>query len=478
MSLVNDLLIEVDRREAEAHGAATSPLEGLAPTAGLRARRAPGRAALVGLAGVVVLALGGLALSGLVTPSAPTPGAEELPAVAAARTPSDIAPRIPMQLAPALAPAPTAAAPAPAGRPEREAARVSVVSRPTSIRALSVVPLDVGVARLVLEADGLLTWRLAPGDAGRRLVVDLEAAIDADPIPARALEGTSIRSVETHQGDGTTRLALAFDAPIRARGSLAEASGRSRLTIDLEAGGPAPPGETAFPTHPVRGAYAEPPPPDAARAPASLSIAPSRDEQGRRVLEQAERRAAEAVDHARFARNEGDLAGARRHYEAALAAVPGHRAAVHELAGVHLELGRPDDAIRLVRGLRREAPEDASLAMLHARLFAEIGNLDTAVELLERSGHNLTQAPELHAMTAAYLQRAGRHAHAAERYETLLRRYPGRSAWWMGLGISLEALGREVEALDVYRIAIQLGELPAKSRRWVSARVEALSAEG
>ena len=48
----------------------------------------------------------------------------------------------------------------------------------------------------------------------------------------------------------------------------------------------------------------------------------------------------------------------------------------------------------------------------------------------------------------------------------------------MGLAISLEALERDTEATDAYRIAMQIGDMSPKTRRWISARVEKLQTEG
>ncbi len=59
-------------------------------------------------------------------------------------------------------------------------------------------------------------------------------------------------------------------------------------------------------------------------------------------------------------------------------------------------------------------------------------------------------------------------------YGKLLRRFPEESRSWMGLGISLEAVGRRDEARDVYRISLQVGELPRETRRWIGTRLVAL----
>jgi len=109
--------------------------------------------------------------------------------------------------------------------------------------------------------------------------------------------------------------------------------------------------------------------------------------------------------------------------------------------------------------------------MLEARLVAGTGDLDAAIRILDAAGFDPTFAPEVHALASAYLQRTGRHERAIERYEAILRRRPNESRWWMGLGISLEAMNRKTEALNAYRVAMRVGGLPDQTRHWVSARI-------
>ena len=132
---------------------------------------------------------------------------------------------------------------------------------------------------------------------------------------------------------------------------------------------------------------------------------------------------------------------------------------------------RLPEALDFIRKARRTEPTESGFAMLEARLVAGTGDFDAAIRILDEAGFDPTLAPEVHALASAYLQRTGRHERAIERYETILRRHPTESRWWMGLGISLEAMNQKTEALNAYRVAMRAGNLPGRSRHWVSARI-------
>ena len=50
-------------------------------------------------------------------------------------------------------------------------------------------------------------------------------------------------------------------------------------------------------------------------------------------------------------------------------------------------------------------------------------------------------------------QSAGQHTEARENYAAALRRSPGNSTWWIGLGISLAADGRAESARESFFLA-------------------------
>lgn len=403
----------------------------------------------------------------------------------------------------------------------------SVLERPPTIQHIDVEHAE-GRTRLTIASDARARFQIERRDEARLVDITVDAATQDDPTAALDLVGTPIRSLRTRSLPRRTVLTLTLDTPQRIRTRWTQGRGDSTLVIELEglsdAGesassdrssslrtqervrDDAPPAHSSYAV--VRDAEAdiwheEKTARDVTRAdngytredswndidpllaetetlaaPAALLIERSAADRLRTDREQTERRADESIRNARLAHSGGDLTQAVSHYLRALDTLPGHRRAIFEVSPLLVELGRLDDAIALVRLARERAPEEAGLTMLHAQLVERTGDVTGAILVLERAAPNPADAPEIHALAAAYLQQTGEHELAIDRYETLLRRHPGQSRWWMGLGISFEAAGREADALDVYRIAMQVGELSAQSRRWVAARVQDLSEEG
>ena len=104
----------------------------------------------------------------------------------------------------------------------------------------------------------------------------------------------------------------------------------------------------------------------------------------------------------------------------------------------------------------------------------EQDDLEGALTLLEtRAGD-----AEADALRAALYQRQERHVEAGDLYSTLVGRDASRPTWWMGLGLSLEALGHHRRAVAAYRKASALGPLDGAARAWLGERIAALTRQG
>jgi len=82
--------------------------------------------------------------------------------------------------------------------------------------------------------------------------------------------------------------------------------------------------------------------------------------------------------------------------------------------------------------------------------------------------------PEFHVLRGTLLQRLGRHAEAAEAYQTALQARSSIPQAWVGLGISLEALQRRPEAADAFRRALLAGPVSAEVKTFTEQRIRAL----
>ena len=158
----------------------------------------------------------------------------------------------------------------------------------------------------------------------------------------------------------------------------------------------------------------------------------------------------------------------------ALAFDPHHHPAREALASILLRLDRGEEAEALLDDGLMLKSAYAPFAKLKARALAMRGAVPEALELLGPLQTRSAEDPEYHALMAALHQRQGEHAEALTYYRRVLRWQSDKAVWWMGLGISLESESRPQEALAAYRAASVLGGLGEDSRRYIGERIAAL----
>ena len=316
---------------------------------------------------------------------------------------------------------------------------------PARVKTLRLRSLD-GVTRILVDLDRRAVHHTALD--GERFSLTLSGVNGRLPqLPS--LTGTPLADLDSRFADGQLHLAFRFDTPQQLRGSeLRDTADGVRLVVTLAALHP-----TATESRP-------------AATPVSKQVRPL-DETQR--AEQALRRGVGLLGQGRQA--EAELA-----LREAVDLDPRLARAREALAAMHLNDGRISEARNLLADGLRLAPGEAGLARLYARLLAERGELAPALIALQRARPPLADDPDYHALLAALYQRAGQHEPAAWTYRQLLARDGGRAAWWMGLAISLEALGEPAAALDAYVKAHQLGAgLSAEVLDYVSGRIRALA---
>ncbi|MBX9715488.1 MAG: tetratricopeptide repeat protein [Burkholderiaceae bacterium] len=152
----------------------------------------------------------------------------------------------------------------------------------------------------------------------------------------------------------------------------------------------------------------------------------------------------------------------------ALKSDPDHLAARELAAVLMIESKRLADAASLMRdGLERQ-PQQPHLIVLLARIEAESGSAQAALD-------RLSAAPALdvggHGLRAALLARAERYAEAAAAYEAALRLQPDNAAWWFGLGVSLDSSGQAPLARQALQRARALGSLRGDALAYVEQKL-------
>jgi MSHA biogenesis protein MshN len=173
---------------------------------------------------------------------------------------------------------------------------------------------------------------------------------------------------------------------------------------------------------------------------------------------------------------QGRKSEALPHLETTLQLDPDLAAARQTLVGLLLESGRNADAERLLQEGLRHDPRQANLAMLLARLQIERGALQQALDTLDTTMPFADQQPSYHAFVAAVLQRLDRHKEAITHYQIALHLAPNSAIWWMGLGISQQAVDDDEDARTSFQHALNLHQLNAELQAFVEKRLQQLAA--
>lgn len=153
-----------------------------------------------------------------------------------------------------------------------------------------------------------------------------------------------------------------------------------------------------------------------------------------------------------------------------------HRAR-EALVSLQIKRGFNEQAKQLLEQGLQINPSYLAYIKLKARLYLMEKNTSQAIDILEKNKNLVGQDLEYQAFMAATYQQAGQHDQAANLYHTVLEMKPQASNWRMGLGISLEALGKRQEALEAYSQALNAGGLNPAALQYVRERIRALKEE-
>lgn len=172
--------------------------------------------------------------------------------------------------------------------------------------------------------------------------------------------------------------------------------------------------------------------------------------------------------------HEGKIDFAIERLQRLLTAHPQHVRAREVLIATLIDVRRIDEAAGLARDGLVLNPAQPKLAMTLARLQLERGELAPAIATLEATRNYAGNQPDYHAFLAALVQRAGRYRDAADHYTIALRSVPQNGVWWMGLGISYQALKQDAEAEQAFRRARSAGGLSPELQTFVGNRLSQL----
>lgn len=169
---------------------------------------------------------------------------------------------------------------------------------------------------------------------------------------------------------------------------------------------------------------------------------------------------------------QGKIQEATEAYTEALRLDPGHVQAREALVATLIQNKRNTEAEKWLQETLQQNPAQPHFAMLLARLQVERNAVPAALDTLEKSQVYARQQPDYAAFVAALLQRQNRHQEAVTHYQVALQAEPDNGIWLMGLGISLQALSHNEEALAAYRKASGTQDLSPELRQFVKQRID------
>ncbi len=113
-------------------------------------------------------------------------------------------------------------------------------------------------------------------------------------------------------------------------------------------------------------------------------------------------------------------------------------------------------------------------AVMASYWFLAKDDLEGAERVIDNQDEKFDLDTDYLSLKAGVLHKVQRYDESARAYQRLLQQDQNNSAYWLGLGVALDAMSRNSEALNAFRRALQ-GQKNEEVRRYVSARVEALS---
>lgn len=207
--------------------------------------------------------------------------------------------------------------------------------------------------------------------------------------------------------------------------------------------------------------------------PASTAAEPPRVDINKKMRELTPRQRAEG-EYAKGAAalNESRTEDARSAFEAALQADPSYHGARQALVGVLLSARRQTEAAQVLQVGLGISPAQPGFAMTLARLQVERGDLNAGAQTLAHSLEYAANNADYIAFYAGLLQRQQKHAEAIEQFSRALGQRGNIGVWLLGLGISLDALGRNNDAQEAYRRAKSSGNLSPELQAFAVQRLK------
>lgn len=172
---------------------------------------------------------------------------------------------------------------------------------------------------------------------------------------------------------------------------------------------------------------------------------------------------------------QGRVAEAQSNLAQALEANPANQVARQTLAGLLLDNNRNDEARAILAAGLAIAPEQSNFRIALARLQVEVGDKPGALNTLEQGLAYANNNAEYQSFLATMLQRANRHEEAISHYNTSLSLNSGAANSLVGLGISLQAVGRLENAQQAFTRAQSMTTLSPELSQFIDQQLKQIN---
>lgn len=123
------------------------------------------------------------------------------------------------------------------------------------------------------------------------------------------------------------------------------------------------------------------------------------------------------------------------------------------------------------------SPDYIPLIKLKAHILTAQGKMKEALLLLQREQPLITDYPDYHAFIAALYSQEDNYQLAANIYKKLVKIDPHQGSWWFGLGVSLDKMGNNKDAVFAYTKAATEGNINTKALSFLQSRLQVLQGE-
>jgi MSHA biogenesis protein MshN len=172
---------------------------------------------------------------------------------------------------------------------------------------------------------------------------------------------------------------------------------------------------------------------------------------------------------------QGRVAEAQANLALALETNPSNHEARQMLAGLLLENKRNDEARTTLAAGLAIAPEQNDFRMALARLQVEAGDLSGALSTLEKGLSYAKDNADYQNFFATLLQRADHHEEAIDHFTTALSLNSTSPSTLIGLGISLQAIGKLEQSQEAFTRAQATAALRPELAMFVEQRIKQIS---